>query len=90
MTVLIRGTVVDAGGSPIEWASAWLAAGPAPTPDIAALTDADGRFTLTAPTPGMYRVGCRAEGYGPVEVPVDVGAEDVDVTVRLQSTAPPP
>ena len=84
--MLIHGRVVDREGAPVEWASAWLVAGPAPFPDIAALTDADGRFTLTASAPGIYRVGCRAESDPPVEVPVDVGADDVEVTITLRSS----
>jgi len=81
--VLIRGTVTDASGMPVEWASVWFAAGAQPTTDIAALTDAEGRFTLTAPGPGTYRIGCRAEGYEPVEVAVDVRAEDAVITITV-------
>jgi hypothetical protein len=87
--MLIHGTVVDPGGGPVEWASVWLAAGPQPTPDIAALTDATGGFTLTAPGPGIYRIGCRAEGYEPVEVEVDVGTADVEVTITLPPAGTP-
>jgi Carboxypeptidase regulatory-like domain len=83
--VLVRGTVIAASGTPVEWASVWFAAGAQPTPDIAALTDAGGRFTLTAPGPGVYRIGCRAEGYEPIEVEVDVGTEDVELTITLRS-----
>jgi protocatechuate 3,4-dioxygenase beta subunit len=81
--VLIRGTVIDASGTPVEWASVWLVAGPQPTQDIAALTDAEGRFTLTTPSPGTYRIGCRAESYEPVEVAVDVGTEDAAITITV-------
>jgi hypothetical protein len=81
--VLIRGTVIDANSTPVEWASVWFAAGTQATPDIAALTDAEGRFTLTAPGPGTYRIGCRAEGYEPVEVAVDIGTEDIEITITV-------
>jgi Carboxypeptidase regulatory-like domain len=87
--VLIRGTVVDPSGAPVEWASVWLAAGPRPTPDIAALTDAGGEFTLTASSPGTYRIGCRAEGYDPVEVEVHVGSEDVEMTIAVRAAGTP-
>lgn len=87
--MLIRGTVTDASGTPVEWASVWFAAAPQPTPDIAALTDDAGRFTLTAPGPGAYRVGCQAEGYEPIEVAVDVGTEDVDVTITVPPAGTP-
>jgi protocatechuate 3,4-dioxygenase beta subunit len=86
--VLIRGTVTDAEGVPIEWAAAWFASGDHPTPDIAAVTDASGAFTLTAPAPGTYRVGCRAEGHAPVEVSVEVAGDDVDLTITLPRDTP--
>ena len=88
MSVLIRGTVTDADGVPVEWAAVWFAWGDHPTPDIAALTDASGAFTLTAPAPGTYRVGCRAEGHAPVEVTVEVGDEDVDLDITLPRDTP--
>jgi len=81
--VLIRGTVTDADGVPIEWATVWFAWGDHPTPDIAAVTDASGAFTLTAPAPGTYRVGCRAEAHAPVEVTVEVTSDDVDLAITL-------
>ena len=87
--MLIRGTVIDASGTPVEWASVWLVSGPQPTPDIAALTDAAGRFTLTAPAPGVYRIGCRAEGYEPVEAEVEVGSDDVELTITLPPAGTP-
>ena len=87
--MLIHGTVTDASGTPVEWASVWFAAGAQATPDIAALTDAAGRFTLTAPGPGAYRIGCRAEGYEPIEVAVDVGTEDIDVTITVPPAGTP-
>ena len=87
--MLIRGTVIDPSGTPVEWASVWFAAGTQPTPDIAALTDAAGRFTLTAPGPGAYRIGCRAEGYEPIEVEVDVGTKDVELTITLPVAGTP-
>lgn len=86
--MLIRGTVSDANGVPVEWASVWFAVGPQPTPDIAALTDAAGGFTLTAPSPGVYRIGCRAEGYEPVEREVDVGADDIELSITLRPAGP--
>jgi protocatechuate 3,4-dioxygenase beta subunit len=54
---LIVGTVVDARGEPVAGATVYFVEGPVPLPDIAAVTDAEGRFTLTAPAPGPYTVG---------------------------------
>jgi hypothetical protein len=87
--VLIRGTVVDASGTPVEWASVWFAAGAQPTADIAAVTDTAGAFILTAPGPGVYRIGCRAEGYEPIEVEVDVTTGDVELTITLPPAGTP-
>lgn len=81
--MLIRGTVVDLTGAPVAWAAVWFAAGDHPTPDVAALTDDAGAFVLTAPAPGSYRIGCRADGYAPVEVEVDAGSGDIDLTITL-------
>lgn len=81
--MLIRGTVTDAAGEPIEWATVWFASGDHPTPDIAAVTDAAGAFTLTAPAPGTYRLGCNAEAHGPAEVTVEVTDSDIDVAITL-------
>jgi hypothetical protein len=81
--VLIRGTVVDVANAYVEWAAVWFAAGDHPTTDVAALTDAHGTFTLTAPATGSYRIGCRAEGYEPEEVGIDVGTDDIELTITL-------
>lgn len=86
--VLIRGTVTDADATPVEWATVFFASGDHPTPDIAAVTDASGAFVLTAPAPGTYRVGCHAEAYAPAEVTVEVGADDVDLTITLPTATP--
>lgn len=75
--------MIDVDGTPVEWAAVWFAGGDHPTTDIAALTDVNGAFSLTAPAPGSYRVGCRAEGYEPVEIGVDVGDDDVDLAITL-------
>lgn len=87
--MLISGTVIDASGTPVEWASVWFAAGAQPTADIAALTDDAGGFTLTAPGPGAYRIGCRAEGYEPIEVEIVVGTDDVELTITVPLAGTP-
>jgi Carboxypeptidase regulatory-like domain len=60
---LVRGTVKDGTGRPVEGAHVYFLGGPATFPDVAALTDARGGFVLAAPFPGSYRLGCRAEGF---------------------------
>lgn len=86
--MLIRGTVTAADAGPIEWATVWFASGDHPTPDIAAVTDAAGEFTLTAPAAGTYRLGCNAEAHDPVEITVEVTDRDVDVAITLAPARP--
>lgn len=81
--MLIRGTVTDVHAEPVEWATVWFASGDHPTPDIAAVTDAAGAFTLTAPAPGTYRLGCNAEHHAAVEVAVEVADADVELAITL-------
>ncbi|MFK8846254.1 carboxypeptidase-like regulatory domain-containing protein [Streptomyces sp. Ac-502] len=81
MTV-ISGVVVDADGRPVPDARVYLAAGPGPFPDVAALTDDEGRFTLSAGTDGGYTVECRSERGGASQV------AGTAVTVRGGSADP--
>lgn len=53
-TSVIFGVVRDLSGNPVPKARVSFTAGPVPLPDIAALTDAKGTFTLSAPVPGEY------------------------------------
>ena len=81
---LVSGTVRDARGGPVEGARVYFASGPAPLPDIAALTGADGAFTLSAPAPGSYEVECAAEGESTQRATVEVSqAEDATLDFRL-------
>jgi len=69
---VIRGTVRDVDGRPLANARVMVSAAPAPVPDIAALTDAEGAFGLEAQGTGSYELAIVADGYGRVEVAVDV------------------
>ncbi|GGX70142.1 carboxypeptidase-like regulatory domain-containing protein [Streptomyces hiroshimensis] len=86
---VIRGTVRDAAGAPVAGARVAFAGGPVPLPDVAALTDGEGRFALTAPAAGTYTVVCRAGGAtaaARVEVtaaPAAARPEDVRADLRL-------
>lgn len=80
----IVGTVTGPSGGPIAEAAVYFLEGPVPLPDIAQLTDGEGRFQLTAPTPGTYRLGVRGPGFAAAEVTVEVGGEaEVVAEVRL-------
>lgn len=51
-------------------------------PDIAALTDTDGRFVMSAPQAGEYTVGANAAGFAPASARV-TAAPMRESTVRL-------
>lgn len=70
---LLTGRVVNRSGNPVGGAAVYIMEGPVPTPDIALLTSGDGRFSLSIPAPGRYRIGIAAQGHQPHEEVVDVG-----------------
>ena len=88
-TRMIAGVVVDAEGNPLEEARVYFVQGPVPLPDIAALTDAKGRFALSAPVSGTYELGVSTErpaGFFQETTTVEVGEErDVEAEVRLDT-----
>ncbi|HKH48973.1 MAG TPA: carboxypeptidase-like regulatory domain-containing protein [Thermoanaerobaculia bacterium] len=71
----ILGTVTGPNGAKIAEASVYFVEGPVALPDIAQLTDDEGRFRLAAPAPGTYRIGVRAPGFEAAEVTVEVQNE---------------
>lgn len=80
----ISGVVRDQQGNPIAGARVAFTAGPVSLPDIAALTDSAGRFTLSAPTRGKYTIQCIADGFAPVSVTVQVdSAQKMQVEIEL-------
>jgi hypothetical protein len=53
-------------------------------PDIAQLTDDEGRFVLSAPVPGPYRLGIRSDSHGALELDVNVtGDTPIDVDAKF-------
>ncbi len=85
MSGLVRVAVRDADGRPVARARVFIESGPAPTADVAALSDARGEVVLAVPAPGRYAVGCAAEGLAAGRAVVEVieGAE-ARVTVTLR------
>jgi len=83
----IEGRAHLADDSPVIEARVFFGAAPVPLPDIAALTDDDGRFSLYAPTPGTYELVCHADGLDPATVAIDVlpGSDSIAVDVELGS-----
>jgi hypothetical protein len=88
MAALIRGVVRSIEGSPIVQARAYFVGAPAAVPDIAALTNERGEFTLSAPAAGTYRVECAAEGFSGKTVTVDAPRDgESRIEVRLTPSA---
>lgn len=82
---IISGVVRDQQGNPIAGARVAFTAGPVPLPDIAALTDSGGRFTLSAPARGRYAIQCIADGFAPASVTVEVdSAQEIQVEIELR------
>lgn len=50
-------------------------------------TDADGRFSIVGVEPGKYQVRVMAEGYLPVDQPMQVGSASVSVDILLLKLA---
>ena len=71
----ISGTVLDAAGTPVAQARVYITRAPGPVPDVAALSGADGRFTLAAARPGVYEIACSTDTQGSAAATVEVGAK---------------
>ena len=81
---LISGVVQDVNGNPVANARVYFASGPGALPDIAALTDGAGKFTLTAPQPGQYTIECAADGWETKRVAVTVtGGQTKELKIQL-------
>ncbi|MEI5098211.1 carboxypeptidase-like regulatory domain-containing protein [Streptomyces sp. PmtG] len=85
--VEISGVVRGASGAPVAGAHVLFTAGPQPLPDIAAVTDAEGHFSLGAPAPGRYTLTCRAD---PLTGPPGTAEATVYVGPPASATAPGP
>jgi hypothetical protein len=81
---LIAGSVVDAVGNPVPSARVYFMESPVALPDIAAMADARGRFTLSVPSEGAYTIESAAEGHGTGRATVDVTRDgQAEVQIRL-------
>jgi hypothetical protein len=61
-SAVISGVVLDHDGNAMPEARVLFVAGPSPLPDIATLTDSQGRFQLFAPHSGRYTLAITADG----------------------------
>ena len=83
---VISGVVRDSHGNPIAQARVYFTNGPVPLPDIAALTNKDGAFSLSAPVAGSYTIACAAEGFSPTVVTAAVADnKETHLEIRLRT-----
>ena len=80
--MIIQGVVADPSGQPVPGAVVMVAAAPVPVPDIAALTDATGRFSIMVSAPGTYRLLIQGAN-AMTETTVSVHTEAVEVRAEL-------
>ncbi len=80
---VISGTVLSATGQPVALARVYVLAAPGPVPDVALLTDADGRFEIGTLQPGAYEIGASTDGLGSGRVAVRVERADARVQIKL-------
>lgn len=82
---VISGVVRSPNGKPVSNARVYFTAGPVPLPEIAALTDSNGAFSLTAPAPGEYVIESAADEFGARSSTVKVkGGEQVRLDLKLK------
>ena len=79
----ITGTVIDHRGQVVAGAQISIGRSPTPMPDLVIITDADGRFTFAAPSPGHYQLVAYAEGYRIARIGIDV-ADDAPTTTTIK------
>ena len=79
---IISGRVRGPTG-PVEDARVFFLAGPEPLPDIAALTDSNGKFSLAAPSSGNYQIQVVADGFSPKAVSAIV-TEGITVNIEIK------
>lgn len=60
---IFSGKVLDSKRNAISGARVFFSAGPGSLPDVAALTNHEGEFTLSAPIQGAYTIEFAADGF---------------------------
>ena len=78
---LITGSVRDAQGQPVPAARVFFVSGPTALPDIAALTDARGAFSLSVPVPGRYAIRAVSDPLGSTTATVEVHGKGATTVV---------
>ena len=80
---VIHGVVRDSNHNPRAMARVFVTAGPTNFADVAALTDQRGRFSIAAPGPGTYMLGCVSDAgeQGSVEIEVSGPVTHTEIVV---------
>jgi hypothetical protein len=87
--MIVVGVVRGPAGEHVQQARVFIARGPVPVPDVAVLTDAEGQFTLSLPTRGIYEVSSAAEGYAPTSATLEAANEgELRLELRLTEERP--
>ena len=82
---VISGVVRSPDGKPVANARVYFTSGPVPLPDIAAVTDKSGSFSLTAPAPGEYVVESATDTHRARSAKVKVkGGEQLRLNLKLK------
>lgn len=83
---MISGKVNGPKGKAIADARVYFTSGPAPLPDIAALTDEKGSFSLPIPRAGKYEIQVVADGFAAQTIPVDATTgKKINLEVNLKT-----
>ncbi len=83
-TSVIFGVVKDRSGNPVSQARVSFSSGPVPLPDIAALTDVNGIFTLSAPAAGSYTIEVISDQFAPMKTDITVvSGQEEHIEIRL-------
>jgi hypothetical protein len=62
---ILSGVVRDPNRNPVAQARVYFTHSPVSLPDIAVLTDSNGRFSLSVPSSGTYTIEAVADGFAP-------------------------
>lgn len=82
---IITGKVQTVDGQSVVEARVYFISSPVALPDIAALTDTSGEFSLSVPVAGTYQIGCTADGLVSTTVSVSVKAgQNTNIEIRLE------
>lgn len=82
---IISGKVLDSKRNAISGARVFFSAGPGALPDIAALTNEAGEFSLPAPIQGAYTIEFAADGFRETQVTLTIPGEPTSgLTVQLE------